>query len=220
MSRGAPRGQSGVKIQPIVEGHGEVAAFPVLLRRLVQEVGIRAVDIARPIRRPRHPLVEEDGVSQAVRLALLEPDCGAVLILFDGDDDCPADLGPTVQNWATAAAAGTPCHVVLAHREYEAWFLAAIESLRGRRGVLTDVEPHPEPERPRGAKEQLEARMEPSATYLETTDQPAFSALLSLPAAYRRSRSFRKLADSFGNLVRAMGHDVGVWPPTAWTGAP
>ena len=147
----------------------------------------------------------EDGVSQAVRLALLQPDCGAVLILFDGDDDCPADLGPTVQAWAAAVAADTPCRVVLAHREYEAWFLAAIESLRGRRGVRNDAEPHPDPERPRGAKEQLEARMQPGASYLETTDQPAFSALLSLPDAYRRSRSFRKLADSFANLVRANG---------------
>ena len=156
-------------------------------------------------------------MKQAVRLALMQPNCGAVLVLLDGDSDCPADLGPTVQTWATVAAAGTPCHVVLAHREYEAWFLAAIESLRGRRGVRDDAEPHPAPERPRGAKAQLEARMEPGASYLETTDQPAFSALFSLPAAYRRSRSFRRLADSFGNLVRAMGHDVGVWPPVAWT---
>jgi len=82
----------------------------------------------------------------------------------------------------------------------------------------TTAEPHPDPERSRGAKEQLDARMEPGATYLEITDQPAFSALFSLPAAYRRSRSFRKFADSFRNLARAMGHDVGVWPPAAWTG--
>ena len=207
-----------MKIQPIVEGHGEVSALPVLLRRFRDEAEVWDVDIGRPIRRPRSRLVKEEEIQQAVRLALLQPDCGAVLILFDGESDCPADLGPTVQEWATAAAGGTPCCVVLAHREYEAWFLAAIESLRGRRGILLDAEPHSDPERPRGVKEQLEGRMEPAATYLETTDQPAFSALFSLPAAYRRSRSFRKLADSFGNLVRAMGHDVGVWPPAAWTG--
>ena len=156
-------------------------------------------------------------MKQAVRLALAQPDCGAVLILFDGDSDCPADLGPTVQTWAAAAADGIPCRVVLAHREYEAWFLASIESLRGRRGVRSDAEPHPVPERPRGAKEQLEARMRPGATYLEATDQPAFSGVFALEAAYRRSRSFRKLADSFANLVRAMGHDIRVWPPPAWT---
>lgn len=209
-----------LKIQPIVEGHGDVAALPILLRRLVNEAGVRTVGVGRPIRRPRHRLVDETGVRQVVRLALARPDCGAVLLLLDGDDDCPADLGPAAQAWATVAAGGAPCRVVLAHREYEAWFLAAIESLRGRRGIRIDAEPHPVPEGPRGAKEQLEARMRPGATYLETTDQPAFSALFSLPAAYRRSRSFRKLADSFAHLVRAMGHDVGAWPPSGWTGGP
>ena len=80
-----------------------------------------------------------------------------------------------------------------------------------------DAEPHPAPERPRGAKEQLEARMQPGASYLETTDQPALSSVFSLPDAYRRSRSFRKLAVSFANLVRTMGHDIGAWPPPTWT---
>ena len=140
-----------------------------------------------------------------------------MLVLLDGDSDCPAELGPTVQTWAAAAADDTPCRVVLAHREYEAWFLAAIESLRGRRGVRIDAEPHPDPERHRGAKAQLEARMQPGATYLETADQPALSSVFSLPDAYRRSRSFRKLAVSFANLVRAMGHDIGAWPPAGWT---
>ena len=149
-----------MKIQPIVEGHGDVKALPVLLRRLVQEAHVAALSIGRPIRRPRSKLVKKEGVQQAVRLALLQPECGAVLVLFDGESDCPADLGPTVQTWATAAADGTPCQVVLAHREYEAWFLAAIESLRGRRGVLIDAARHPDPERHRGAKEQLESRMQ------------------------------------------------------------
>ena len=206
-----------MKIQPIVEGHGDVAALPVLLRRLVVEAGVLAVGVGRPIRRPRQRLVREAGVRQAVRLALAQPDCGAVLVLLDGDADCPAELGPAVQAWATAAAGDVPCRVVLAHREYEAWFLAAIKSLRGRRDVRSDADPHPDPEKPRGAKEQLEKRMQRGASYLETVDQPAFSAVFSLSCAYRRSRSFRKLVHSFANLVRAMGHEVGVWPPPAWT---
>ena len=153
---------------------------------------------------------------QAVQLALVQRDCGGVFILLDGETDCPAHLGPTVQAWATEAAAGVPCGVVLAQKEYEAWFLASIESLRGYRSVRIDAEAHPDPERPRGAKAQLEARMEHGATYLETADQPAFSGRFSLPAAYRRSRSFRKL-DSFGTLVRGMGHDIASWPPRGWT---
>jgi len=42
-----------VKIQPIVEGYGEVEAFPVLLRRLRDEAGAYGVDIDTPIRQPR-----------------------------------------------------------------------------------------------------------------------------------------------------------------------
>ena len=204
-------------IQPIVEGHGDVAAFPVLLRRLVEEAQVWNVGIGRPIRSRRDQLVRETEVKRAVKLALLQPDCGAILILFDGNSDCPAELGPTVQAWATAAAGGVPCGVVIAHREYEAWFLAAIESLRGH-GVREDAELHLDPEGPRGAKEQLEARMHAGTSYLERTDQPAFSAMFSLSDAYRRSGSFRKLARSFGLLVRSMGQDIGAWPPTAWTG--
>ena len=203
-------------IQPIVEGHGDVAAFPVLLRRLIDEAQAWNVGIGRPIRRRRDQLVRETEVTRAVRLALLQRDCGAVLILFDGNSDCPAELGPAVQAWAAAAAGGIPCGVVLAHREYEAWFLASIESLRGYRRIRDDAEAHPDPEGPPGAKEQLEGRMQTGASYLERTDQPAFSARFSLPDAYRRCRSFRKLAGSFGHLVDAMGHEIAAWPPADW----
>ena len=205
-----------MKIQPIVEGHGEVAALPELLRRLIAEAQTWNVSIGQPIRKHRSQLVRETEVKKAVRLALLQPECRAVLILFDGDSDCPAELGPTVQTWAADAAGNVPCVVVIAHREYEAWFLASIESLRGYRGTRNDAQAHPHPENPRGAKEQLESRMNAGASYFETTDQPAFSAIFSLSDAYRRSRSFRKLVSSFEQLVRSMGQEIGVWPPAAW----
>ena len=209
-----------MKIQPIVEGHGDVAAFPVLLRRLVEEAQAWSIGIGRPIRVPRGKLVQQAEVERAVRLALLQPGCGAVLILFDGDRDCPAQLGPTVQTWAEAHTGGLPCSVIIAHREYEAWFLAAIRSLRGFRGVRDDAESHPDPEVPLSAKGQMEARMHPSASYIERIDQPAFSARFSLSEAYTKSRSFRKLASSFAYLMRSMGEGIGPWPPLAWTKSP
>lgn len=205
-----------MKIQPIVEGYGEVKALPILLRRLVEEAEVWMVGIGRPIRRPRNQLVRESELKKAVRLALLQSECSGVLVLFDGDSDCPAELGPAVQEWAAAEAGDVPCEVVIAHREYEAWFLASIESIRGHRRIRADAQSHPVPEQPRGAKEQLEARMEVGATYLETTDQPALSASFSLMSAHRRSRSFRKLAGSFGRLVSSMGQEIGEWPPASW----
>ena len=206
-----------MNIQPIVEGHGEVAALPVLLRRLVTEAQVWSINIGRPIRRKRNQLMSEAEVNTAVKLARLQSECCAVLILFDGDSDCPAELGPQVQHWAAASACNLPCEVVIAHREYEAWFLAAIESLRGHPTVRNDAGLHPNPERHRDAKGQLENRMQNRISYQERIHQPAFSAKFSLPDAYRWSRSFRKLTHSFGLLVRSMGQDIGVWPPATWT---
>ena len=206
-----------MNIQPIVEGHGDVVAFPILLRRLLAESGRSTVGVGRPIRRRRHELVREFDVRKAVRLALSKPNCCAILILFDGDSDCPAELGPEVRAWALESAGNIPCEVVIAHREYEAWFLAAIESIRGCRGILSDAKSHPSPEEPRGAKEQLEARMRAGTSYIETTDQPALSALFSMSDAYRKSRSFRKLTRSLGTLLSRLQQELDTWPPPAWT---
>ena len=203
-----------MKIQPVVEGYGEVEALPLLLRRLLGEVGAW-VEIGTPIRRPRNQLASELGVMRAVEIARRQPACEAILIVFDGDRDCPAELGPKVRGWAEAAAR-LPCEVVLPHREYEAWFLAAIESLRTHDLIRTDAESHPEPEKPRGAKEQLQERLAAGRVYSPTRHQAALSASFSLELAFRRSRSFRKLTTSFGSLIEAMGQDIGAWPPERW----
>lgn len=205
-----------MKIQPVVEGHAEVEALPVLLRRLRAEASAWAVEIERPIRRPRNQLASELGVIQAVRIARRQPACEAILIMFDGDRDCPAELGPKVQGWATAAARPLPCEVVLPHREYEAWFLAAIESLRTHDLIRTDAESHPDPERLHGAKEQMKKRLAAGRVYSPTSHQAALSASFSLERAYRGTRSFRKLTTSFGSLLKAMGQDIGAWPPEHW----
>ena len=205
-----------MRIQPIVEGFGEVQAVPVLLRRLRDTASAFVVDISSPIRKKRHELVHQDLLRKAVRLALLQPECRAVLIIFDSDDDCPGELAPRLLEWARQEAGSVPCAVVMAAREYEAWFLATIESLRGKRGIRTDAISHANPEIPRGAKEQLEQLMERGRSYIETADQAALSAQFDMRPAYRRCRSFRHLVTAFGQLVRAMGCLATEWPPRAW----
>ena len=201
-------------IQPVVEGYGEVQALPVLLRRLLEMAGAWEVKISRPIRRNRSELTEERGVTKAVQLARHQQACEAILIVFDGDQDCPAELGPKVRGWAVAAAGGVPCEVVLPHREYEAWFLATIESLRTHDLIRNDAEPYPNPERPGGAKKALGERM--AGNYFPTRHQATLSKSLSLGDAYRHSRSFRKLTTSFGALLKAMDQDMSAWDPERW----
>ena len=200
-------------IQPVVEGYGEVEAVPVLLRRLITKAQVARVVVGKPIRRTRSELATEEGLAKSVELARGKPNCAAILVLFDGDDDCPADLGPTAQKWANAAAGGMPCTVCIAHREYEAWFLATLDSMR-HKAIKKGAQPHPRPEVPRNAKGEVERHM--TVSYKETIHQPAFSEEFRLSDAFGRCRSFRKLSTSFGQLLTDMGKPAAVWPPPSW----
>ena len=201
-------------IVPIVEGHGDAAAVPLLLRRLVEAAQAWEIRIGQPIRCKRSQLVDRVQLTKRVRLARLRNECRAVLIVFDSDDDCPVELAAQVRDWAVAEAGPVCCEVVLAKREYEAWFLAAVESLHAHRSVKRDAKSHPDPESPRGAKGKLEAMMHIS--YSERTHQPAFSAIFCMATAYARCRSFRKLISSFGRLMDGLGVRPATWPPRAW----
>ena len=205
-----------MKVYPIVEGHGEVEAAPVLLRRLLTEAQCQHVGVGRPIRRTQSQLRSKEGIQAGVRLALLHPECAAVVILFDGEDDCPKELAAQVRAWAREAARGKPCDVVVAYREYETWFLAALESLRGQYGIAKDAEPPANPESKRDAKSELESFMPADRAYSETGDQPAMSAVFDLRLAHRRNRSFRKLVKAVGDLLTQMHQPVPPWPPAQW----
>ena len=205
-----------MKIYPIVEGHGEGEAAPILLRRLLAEAQCHAVQVGRPIRRTQSQLRSKEGIQVGVRLALLQPECAAVVILFDGEDDCPKELGEKVRNWAREAAAGKPCDVVVAYREYETWFLAALESLRGQYGIATDAVAPANPESRRDAKDSLEQFMPADRAYSETGDQPAMSAVFDLGLAHRRNRSFRKLVKAVGDVLTQLRQPLPSWPPIQW----
>jgi len=206
-----------VKIYPIVEGYGEVTALPVLLRRLLQQhAQCYGLQVAEPIRRNAFEFRREHEVGKAVRLARAQPDCVAVLLLFDGEDDCPADLGNQVRGWAQAAAGETPCEVVVAYREYETWFLAAVDSLRGYCRIAQDATAPADPEARRDAKGALEAFMPAGAAYSPTVHQQKLSAVFDMAMTHRRSRSFRKLTKAIGELISKLGHPLPVWPPAGW----
>ena len=186
-------------VASIVEGDGEVAALPVLLRRLSTWLSPeKGVNIMPPIRVRRDRFLNKDEEFRR-HLLLAATKCGNngwILVLLDADDDCPADLGSQVLERASKIASHRCISVVVANREYEAWFLAAAKSLHGQRGFVYDHPQNFEPEIPRDAKGWLSERIAEGA-YRETIDQPAFSALIDLPQAFDRSRSFRKLCQEW-----------------------
>ena len=191
-----------IKVGCVVEGHGEVKALPVLLRRMGISIDPDVyLEIMPPIRRPRGSLVSKQGeLERAVELAALKArPHGGVFVLLDSDDDCPAELAPKLLSRAQAAGIGLPVAVILPKREFEAWFLAAAESLRGKRGLPIDLEPPRDAEEIRGAKGWLRERMA-GRTYSETIDQPALAALFDLNRA-RAASSFDKCYRELERLI-------------------
>lgn len=192
-----------VAIVPIVEGHGEVAAVPEILRRLLARLGAQHIEIARPFRVKRNLIVKNGELERAVKQAIRDRvNAAAVLVLLDADEDCPARLGPSLVERCRQAT-HLPVAVVLANKEFEAWFLGAKESLRGRRGIRDDAVAPNDPEEIRGAKERLSQNME-GKRYLEVDDQPAFASVVDLELAERRCPSFEKLVRDLKALVLEM----------------
>lgn len=191
-----------VQMGCIVEGHGEVVAVPVLIRRIASELyPDLSIVIPRPIRVPKTKLVVPGELERAVELAARQISGeGAVLIMLDSDDDCPAQLGPALLKRASLVRGNLPIAVVLATREFESWFLAAAESLRGHRGLANDLQPPPAPEAIRDAKGWLNQKMARGRRYSERPDQPALAARFDLEQA-RRADSFDKC---YRDIVRLL----------------
>jgi len=194
---------SNISISCVVEGHGESIAVPLLVRRITLEIDSSVVlNIPRPIRIGRDRLLKIGELERAVDLAARRVDRpGGVLIVIDADDDCPATQAPDLVGRASRSRSDIPIGVVLANREFEAWFLAGAESLRGHRGLPSSLEPPRDPEQVRGAKEWLRSRMGPVRTYSPTVDQPALTQALDLHLTRKASRSFDKCWREIARLV-------------------
>ncbi len=193
-------------IKPIVEGHGECRAAPVLLRRLAERMGVYDPPLLRPGRYPASQLLKKEptgwttgpGFDKAIGHARNEK-ARAILVLLDADDDCAVEIARDLQPKLMRAAGGIPQAMILAVREYEGWFLASLETLFPQ---AADLNRHPESVR--GAKECLE-RLVPGYYYVETTDQARLSASMDLDLVYSRCRSFRKLVKEYHALLGSLG---------------
>lgn len=190
------------RIVCVVEGHGEVESVPILVRRIGETCEPPVYPtIERSIRIPASRVRKPEELARVFQLAASRVGTGgSVLVLLDADEDCPAELGPTLLEQLSTRD-DVDVAVVVAKREYEAWFLAAAESLAGLKGLSTDLtEPH-NPEEIRGAKEWLRERKTDGSSYSPTIDQPSLTAQFDLDAA--------RGADSFDKCLREIRRLIG-----------
>jgi hypothetical protein len=181
-----------VTIACVIEGHGEVRALPKLLHRIAQERAVWNLNVPEPFRRNRGSIVAPGGIEKAVQaMAHRVESVGGVLVLIDADDDCPAELGPSLVHRARQARPDIAASVVLANREFEAWFLAAAPSLAGHCG-LGEAQAPADPEKIQGAKEWLTDRRTDGGKYSPTVDQAVLASRFDMKMSRVGSPSFDK----------------------------
>jgi len=205
-------------VVPIVEGNGEWHAVPVLLQRWLsfRHYYNVEVDVVGPVRAPgkgaltvAHDGKNELGVEHYVEIALLrQPD--ALLVLLDADKECPMVLGRNLLKRASSVVPHSyPIGVVVAKREYEAWFLAAFASSRFRDGLTELGFTLNRRSLPRGTRVEEIADCKKHVAgliglkkYEETIHQAQLTEILPFTRGMtRRSRSFRKLLKELHSLL-------------------
>ena len=156
---------------PIVEGHGEVAALPILIRKILAErLNRYDLRIARPI----NAKGKDTLIGRIDRFASLALNDDAALILFDSDEDCALELVRDICASCAGMNASIPIAVVCAVREYESWFLASLGSVvDGAAGFAGNPDAIPNP------KERLRQAM-PDGRYRETAHQAGLTARIDI----------------------------------------
>jgi len=191
-----------LRIAPLVEGNGEIQAVPLLLRRVIPAINPSvSPQIAPAFRHPSGSIRKVGGLERAINAVTVLYPGHIIFVLIDSDGDCPGELGMRLMNRAQVSRPDLHISVVIAHQEYECWFLAAADSLRGKRGLRMNLIPPPDPEIVRDAKGWLSKQMPHRRRYSPTLDQAALTACMDLEQARVRSRSFQKLWKEVEALV-------------------
>lgn len=194
---------AGLTIVCIVEGHGDELGLPVLARRLANEVRDDLLLKFEVRRVSKSQVLRADGLERALdALSRQIGRAAPILVLLDADKDCPREIASRLHERRRLAHADLMVSIVVAKCEYEAWFLAAAQSLVGDEGLQDGESSPPEPEGIRGAKEWLSARMSFGGRYVETRHQERFSRQMDLEQA-RQASSFRKLEREIAKIVNS-----------------
>ena len=204
------------KVYTIVEGHGEAnrsaggdpPAVVVLISKLLQAVGCQTlfpVEHSPPFRmRSYGEFFRDNKLENVIRLYKKYPDCAAVLILLDMDDDCAKERAFELADRIRAMESlSFSVVIVCAKCEYEAWFLASLETIQPGHAYRQP------PELRRDAKGWLKKQF----GYRPTRDQSHYTQNLDVNLALARSRSFRRLHHAFEEIVSAASIEQPVITP-------
>lgn len=195
----------------IVEGHGDVESFPILVRRIANEIlAYYDISVEQSYRLPKGKITKIDDLGPALELAsrrLRERsgpgDCNLILVTRDADNDCVVEVAQTLKELCAETIAGPIARIAIADEEFEAWLLAGAEGLRTHRDCRGDFDLPGNVDDLKSPKAIFEGLiLKAGRSYSETVDQPKFAASMALDELARaRSRSLRHLVSTIQRAI-------------------
>ena len=187
---------------PIVEGHGDIQAVPVLIRRILEHHKHFDVAVLLPHKRGDLPKIKEN-FDNCFKMAIKEN--AAIIWIIDFDCatcDCVAEEAAHLYQKANTIHAGWPFKVAFMVKEFETLFLSEPDATRSVLKEIPKTTAFPEhPETIRGAKEWLSRAMPSGYAYKETVHQAKLAAAVDFDCLRESSASYRHLEKSILSLV-------------------
>ena len=192
------------RIQPVVEGDGDMLAVPALVRRIAHDAGCFDVKVLRPHKRGDIPTVRAR-FEDYLRVALLEA-C-PVLWVLDYDCETCNDLARDKRELSSRAAEvaqGAAVQIAFMVKEFETLFLADHETTRV---VFPDIPPEtlfpPDPESVRDAKGWLSQARPKGLAYKPSQHQERLASQVDLGRLRLRSPTFVQFENAVVTLLEA-----------------
>lgn len=183
----------------IVEGPGDVAAVPRLLRSIAYDHEVYDFNCCpNPITGQNLPKLSVNGVIEKFTgYALSRDDGDSVLICVDTDGQCPKTAAEDFVRRLNSTYITKKVGVCFFHCEFESLFITCLDAIATAHGECgwhmdgwtEDVQS----ETIKGAKGYLTRCMKKGRAYKEIRDQVRFTAALDSNRLRQRSRAFRHL---------------------------
>lgn len=182
-------------VAAVVEGFGDVSAFPALVARTGDWLGINLYS-PRPIRAGEWASIKaKNSLDRHLELAISRnPD--RIVVALDLDDGCPVAESAVAKEQIEKCLSGRaiPVSIIFMMREYESIFLHQAADINPS---VNDI--GCDPDAVRDAKGRVKAIL--GRRYNEPKDQPALTKMIDLKALYRKSRCYRKLCKEISGLT-------------------
>lgn len=213
---------TGVKIcKPVllVEGDGDMAAVPALIRRLKDALQIFTLaPCANPIKCGEIASLKRKGeLEKFAQYACRRPEATSALIVIDCDDDCPVEISQEFASRLLPIAERYDKRIGLAllQKEFETLFLYSLPELCKAYPAygwqVSRADETKDWSALRGAKGELNRRMN-NYFYKETRDQVRFVSALDPGQLEHKCRSFLHLKTLLQWMVTD-GSEGMVYPP-------